>query len=256
MSGPSVFLFTDFGPGGPYLGQIHAVLAREAPAARVIDLLADAPRCNPRPAAYLLAALAALVPEGSILLAVVDPGVGDPGRVPVVARAQGRWLVGPGNGLFERATRTDPQRAFWRITLAPARLSRTFHGRDLFAPVAARLARGELPAGGPDDPPGEPFGEPMAPPPPPFPCPDDLYEVIYLDPYGNAMTGIEAGAVPSGAHLACQGIRFAPATTFAEVEPGAPLWYENSCGLVELALNQGSLAARLPVGIGAAVTVG
>jgi S-adenosylmethionine hydrolase len=71
-----VYLFTDFGPSGPYLGQMRAVLAAGAPLVPVIDLLSDAPRHSPRAGAYLLASLAAVLPPGGVFLCVVDPGVG------------------------------------------------------------------------------------------------------------------------------------------------------------------------------------
>ena len=71
-----IVLFTDFGLAGPYVGQLHAVLQREAPGIPVIDLMHDAPSCAPRPAAYLLAALCREFPEGAVFVGVVDPGVG------------------------------------------------------------------------------------------------------------------------------------------------------------------------------------
>src|SRR5690348_4850589 len=95
-----IVLFTDFGLLGPYTGQVKAVLQRAAPSVPVIDLFADAPMRNPKSAAYLLAAYAAWFPAGTVLLSVVDPGVGGD-RAPVVVEAGGRWYVGPENGLFE-----------------------------------------------------------------------------------------------------------------------------------------------------------
>src|SRR5688572_23638495 len=97
-----IALFTDFGVNGPYVGQMKAVLARAAPGVAVIDLLHDAPAFNPRASAYLLAALAREFAEGAVLLCVVDPGVGTTRR-PLVARLDGRWFVGPDNGLFNVA---------------------------------------------------------------------------------------------------------------------------------------------------------
>ncbi|MHA1114521.1 MAG: SAM-dependent chlorinase/fluorinase, partial [Alphaproteobacteria bacterium] len=134
-----IALFTDFGAAGPYTGQVKAVLAQDAPGVPVIDLIADAPACDPRAGAYLLAALAPEFPPGTVFLCVVDPGVGGP-RAPLIVEADGRRFVGPDNGLFEIVTARH-RRIDWR----PARLSTSFHGRDLFAPVAARLARAEFP---------------------------------------------------------------------------------------------------------------
>ena len=143
---PMIVLCTDFGLAGPYLGQVKAVLARAAPAVPVIDLFADLPAFEPRLAAYLLAAYAAWFEPGDVILAVVDPGVGGP-RGALVVEADGRWFVGPDNGLFELVLRRAERARCYAIAWRPAALSATFHGRDLFAPVAARLALGEPPPG-------------------------------------------------------------------------------------------------------------
>ena len=134
-----IVLFTDFGLAGPYTGQMKAVLARDAPGQPVIDLFADAPSRNPRAAAYLLAAYAAWFPAGTVFLAVVDPGVGGI-RAPLIVSADGCCYVGPDNGLFELVLRRAREAQVWEITWQPAALSASFHGRDLFAPVAAKLA--------------------------------------------------------------------------------------------------------------------
>ncbi len=140
-----IVLFTDFGPTGPYTGQMVAALLREAPEARVVELMSDAPTFNPRAAAYLLASLVSDVPAGAVVLGVVDPGVGG-ARRPVMVEAGGRWFVGPDNGLFAIVARRLGGARWHEITWRPERLSATFHGRDLFAPVAARLMRDEPPA--------------------------------------------------------------------------------------------------------------
>ena len=128
-----IFLFTDFGIVGPYVGQMKAVLARRAPQATVIDLMHDAPAYGPKFAAYLLAALAGELPSDAIVLGVVDPGVGDAQRRPVVLEAAGRRFVGPDNGLFAVAALRAEDPRWWEITWRPEHLSNTFHGRDLFA---------------------------------------------------------------------------------------------------------------------------
>src|SRR5579883_2908562 len=141
-----IVLFTDFGLLGPYTGQMKAVLQREAPDAPIIDLFADAPSRNPKPSAYLLAAYAAWFPAKAVFLAVIDPGVGGE-RAALALEADGRWFVGPENGLFEIVRRRASQARLFEIIWRPPALSQSFHGRDLFAPVAARLARGEEPSG-------------------------------------------------------------------------------------------------------------
>ena len=99
-----IVLFTDFGLAGPYTGQVSAVLHETAPAVPVIQLFADAPAAQPKPSAYLLAAYGAWFPAATVLLCVVDPGVGG-ARRGVIVEAGGRLYVGPDNGLFELVLR-------------------------------------------------------------------------------------------------------------------------------------------------------
>ena len=141
----SLFLFTDFGAADLYVGQVKAVLQREAGSVPVIDLLHEAPAFNVLASAHLLAALAAQLPPDSVTLAVVDPGVGG-ARDAVALNADGRWFIGPDNGLMSVLAARAVRLAAWRITWRPAALSASFHGRDLFAPVAAAVTRGEFPA--------------------------------------------------------------------------------------------------------------
>ncbi len=128
-----------------------------APAVPVVDLFADLPAFEPRLAAYLLAAYADWFEAGDVILAVVDPGVGGP-RGALVVEADGRWLVGPDNGLFELVLRRARAAAASRSPGGRSALSATFHGRDLFAPVAARLALGRRPPGGRPRRPATPTG--------------------------------------------------------------------------------------------------
>ncbi|HLO74902.1 MAG TPA: SAM-dependent chlorinase/fluorinase, partial [Magnetospirillum sp.] len=157
-------LFTDFGSSGIYLGQVRSVLVGAAPQCPVVDLMSDAPAWNPRAAAYLLAALAPYWPADMVVMAVVDPGVGSK-RLPLLAEIDGRWFVGPDNGLFAILARRAATCRTWAITWQPRALSASFHGRDLFAPVAARLAVGEAP---------ESIGAVPAEPQASTPWPDDL----------------------------------------------------------------------------------
>jgi len=240
-----LLLFTDFGTAGPYQGQMRAVLARLAPEVPAIDLVTEAPSRDPRAAAYLLAAATAAQPAGTVVLAVVDPGVGGT-RAPIALDADGRWYVGPDNGLMEIVRRRAGQARTFRIAWRPERLSASFHGRDLFAPVAARLVRGDTADLAPHAPAG---------PRPGADWPDDLAEVIFLDVYGNAMTGLRAAALPADARLAVAGCVLSRARTFADVPPGAAFWYENADGLAEIAVNLGR-ADRLPgLGLGTPVAL-
>jgi S-adenosylmethionine hydrolase len=239
-----IVLFTDFGLDGPYTGQVKAVLHRTAPGVPVIDLFADAPAAKPKPAAYLLAAYGAWFPPGTVLLAVVDPGVGG-ARAAVIVEADGRWYVGPDNGLFELVTRRADRARTWEIPGRPAAISASFHGRDVFAPAAGRLASGILPAEPPRH--GE-LGRHRA-------WPDDLPEIVYVDHYGNAITGLRAAQLPNLTRLSASGRVFDHARTFSDVPEGEAFWYENSNGLAEIAVNTGRADAALGIAVGSPVTI-
>ena len=239
-----IVLFTDFGPGGPYTGQMKAVLAREAPGRPAIDLADDLPACDPEPAAYLLAACAPAFPPGAVFVCVVDPGVGS-ARAPVALSADGRWYVGPDNGLLAIVSRRADDAKWFTITWRPPTLSASFHGRDLFAPVAAKLARGEAVPGtsienaatvGTD-------------------WPEDRAAVIYIDPYGNAMTGMRAAQLAEDAVVVAGARRLGRLRTFSDAEPGAAFWYENANGLAEIAVNRGRADRALGLKVGTPVSV-
>ena len=240
-----ILMFTDFGCGGPYLGQMRLSIERHAPGVPVVNLMSDLAPLNPRAAAYLLAALCTEIPPGSVLLGVVDPGVGTDSRAPVVMRAADRWYVGPGNGLFSIVAQQHTPSQVWQITWRPSRLSASFHGRDLFAPVAAMLARG-------DEVPGDPVDAARV---GPQDWPDDLAEIVYLDDFGNAMVGVRASTLAAERRLEVRGHAVVSAHTFGEVAPGEPFWYANSCGLVEIAVNQGSAAGALGLEVGDRVSL-
>jgi S-adenosylmethionine hydrolase len=202
-----------------------------------VNALHDAPNFGIEPAAHLLAALAPEYPRGSVFLAVVDPGVGGK-RDAIVVRAGGRTFVGPDNGLlsvlWQRARRGKCSRIAWR----PERLTRSFHGRDLFAPVAAALARGRPPRGWlaakrtPDV----------------VLDPENLAQVIYIDHYGNCMTGIRAPSLARDARLLAGKRRLRYARTFEDAR-GA-FWYENSLGLAEISVPRGDAARTLGLRVG------
>lgn len=243
MSAP-VFLYTDFGAADIYVGQVKAVLHANAPASPVIDLLHDAPPFRIEESAHLLAALALRLPPAAVAIAVVDPGVGSD-RGAVALEADGRWFVGPDNGLLSvlaarsRGTRVVP------IDWMAAPESVSFHGRDLFAPAAARIARGATEL---DRVASKPrleveFGA------------DDLARIVYIDHYGNAMTGLRAAAIDAGCRIEVEGETLTRARVFCAAPRGALFWYENSLGLVEIAANQASAAERLALVVGAEVTV-
>jgi S-adenosylmethionine hydrolase len=237
-----IVLFTDFGLRDPYVGQIKARLAEFAPAQQVVDLLHEVPDFNPHAGAHLLAAFAPGFPPGSVFLAVVDPGVGTP-RDAVVVLAGGRWFVGPDNGLLSVAAARNADTRLWRITWKPETLSATFHGRDLFAQVAAEIALGEFPTDklSPLDKLEVEFDA------------GDLSRIIYVDHFGNAWAGVRS--VPKDARVSAYGELFRHGDSFGFVGKGEGFWFINSVGLLELAVNRGSAAAKYGLKVGDPVQV-
>jgi S-adenosyl-L-methionine hydrolase (adenosine-forming) len=240
----TIVLFTDFGTADIYVGQVKAVLHAEAPGTPVIDLSNDlTPYCVPA-AAALLAAFWPRFPRETIFLAVVDPGVGS-ARDAVVVQADGRWLIGPDNGLLSVCVARAVDAQYWSIRYRPDALSVSFHGRDVFAPVAARLACGvaletflstkaalDVTLGG-----------------------GDRAEIIYLDHYGNAVTGLRAAGLRESQTLNVAGTRLPHARVYSAVKTGEMFWYENSLGLAEIAVSGGSAAGILGLRVGHPVAI-
>lgn len=235
-----IALFTDFGADDIYVGQLKAALLRHAAAGTtIINVLHTAPNYDPRAGAHLLAALRCWYLPDTVFLAVVDPGVGGE-RDAVVLQADAQWFVGPDNGLLSVVAARAARTRTWRITWRPAMLSTSFHGRDLFAPMAAWLSRGDLPPDKLNETAGlrVRLGA------------DDLAEVIYIDHYGNALTGLRAGTVPKNARLNIAARDVAYARVFSDARVGQAFWYENSIGLVEIAVSGGSAATQFGVLVG------
>ena len=236
-----IVLFTDFGATGPYQGQLKAAIARADPAVPVIDLFCDAPMRDPRRSAYLLAAYAEAFPAGSVFVCVVDPGVGGP-RAALWLEAGSRHFVGPDNGLLSRVRAGAGAATVHEIVWRPDRLSASFHGRDLFAPAAAAIHAGRPPAHRPWT--GAMVGDDW---------PADLAQVVYVDHYGNAMTGIAAGRLPADAVLVAGGRRLRRAGSLSVGRDRGAFWYANANGLVEIAVNMGRADTALELVPGSAV---
>ena len=241
-----IFLFTDFGEHGPYVGQMKAAIHRIAPTLTVVDLCHDLAPFQIRPAAHLLAALLPHLPPEACVVAVVDPGVGT-ARRGVMLEADGIRVIGPDNGLLAIAARRA-RRAVWRYLAEPADgISVTFHGRDWFGPIAARLQDGRCPPLIPLGDEDRPEGLGWLP---------DWNHVVYIDAYGNAMTGLRAdGLGVEDVILIRDEIEIRHARTFGEVPYGKPFWYANSCGLAELAVSQGDAAGQLRLTVGHAFDI-
>ncbi len=249
-----VVLLTDFGLGDHYAGVLHAVLERDAPGVTRIDLGHEVARGDVWQASYLLRCAWPHLPAQSVVLAVVDPGVGTERRA-VAARVGGRVLVAPDNGLAGAVGPADEAVALdWRHMGVPEP-SRTFHGRDLFAPAAARIARGEaLAALGPATSPGG-----LA------PCPlpsaqrqGDRWQmtILHVDRFGNLVTNLQAADVVEpavvewGSGRTCHRVG-----TFADAAPGDVVFLEGSSGLLELVVNRGSAAELTGLGRGDTIDV-
>lgn len=245
-------LFSDFGVRGPYVGQMKAVLHTAAPGIPIIDLMHDAPAFDPQSSAYLLASMVAEFPAGAVFLTVVDPGVGTDRRA-LVVQADGRWFVGPDNGMLSQIARRAENVQAWRIDWRPDRLSTSFHGRDLFAPVAAGIGRD----GGFSDASGRtrlgeeiPAGEVDR-----ADWPDEFQQIVYIDDFGNLISGVRAEKVSPNDRILVHNVEIKGETTFASVPPGTLFWYENSNGLVEIACNRGRADQQLEVSVGATIGV-
>ncbi len=229
-----IALLTDFGVGSLYTGQMQMAL-KECCATislTIVDLVSDLPKFRPDLAAYLLPALTAHFSKQWLSLCVVDPGVGSSRRA-LALKADDQWFVGPDNGLLAQVADRASKCQWWTLPL-PNTSSATFHGRDLFAPEAAHILIH-----------GEPTGEPIA----DVDIvgsdwPSELPKIIYIDHYGNLMTGVRANSISLTREFCIGGYLLNNATTFSDLPEGVPFWYKNSIGLVEFAVNK-SRADRL-----------
>lgn len=255
-----VSLLTDFGHQDPFVGIMKGVILGICPGVTLVDLVHDLPPQSVITGALLLRSAVPHFPPGSVHLAVVDPGVGS-NRRPVVISTPRGFLVGPDNGLLLPAAEalggglmreiTHPQ---WR----PPTLSSTFHGRDLFAPVAAHLAGGAT------------FGQvgPVVREPVPLPMPQVrregprlIGEVIHVDRFGNLVTNLPATDLPTAPSLAltidCDRLRLDRLSrSYSDVHPGSFVAVIGSWDTLEIAVRDGNAAASLGCGKGAMVSVG
>ncbi|MYB89495.1 MAG: SAM-dependent chlorinase/fluorinase [Proteobacteria bacterium] len=240
-----IVLATDYGTSGAYVGQLKSAIYTVAPGATIIDLTHELPEFNPRASAYLLASFLEYVPPESVIVGVVDPGVGS-ARLPVVLEGDGYAFTGPDNGLFSIVSRKLSKARWSEILLSSEPASNTFHGHDIFAPVAAKIASGLTPRLAPvpaEDRTG-------------IQWPDDLHEIVLVDHFGNGVTGIRYRLSDQDRILKVHGEEIRYAQAFHCVGPGESLWYGNSNGLIEVAVREGSAAERFNLGVGEPVDFG
>jgi S-adenosyl-L-methionine hydrolase (adenosine-forming) len=261
MSAPVITFLSDYGLEDDFVGVCHGVIAKICPQARVIDIAHGVPRHDVRAGAVILRGALPRMPVG-VHLAVIDPGVGAERRAVALRVADGRLLVGPDNGLLWLAA-ADAGGVVKAVDIARSRfrlepVSATFHGRDLFAPIAARLADGaKLAQAGDLIDPDELVRIEL--PRPRLEAGALVTSAIYIDRFGNvqlnlghdeiANSGLTLGhsvqleGGSSGRHDA-QYVR-----TFADVEPDELLVYEDAYRTLAVAVRHGSAAARLGLAI-------
>ncbi|HYD42716.1 MAG TPA: SAM-dependent chlorinase/fluorinase [Anaeromyxobacter sp.] len=253
---PLLTLTTDYGSASPYPAQLKAVLLSAIPDARIADVTHDVPAFDVRAGALILEAAVPWFPREAVHVAVVDPGVGTTRRAIAVVDPEGRRLVGPDNGLLTPFLGPGARvRAIAeRGGVIPSPRYATFHGRDLFAPAAAYLARGGTPAAlGPevddpirlDWPAARRDGDAL------------LGEVVGVDHFGNLLTSIRdvdlGGAAVMQVDVGGRPARFV--RTFGEGDRGELLALVGSSGRLELAVREASAERSLGGGSGLAVRV-
>ena len=260
MTAPIVTLTTDFGTRDPWVGIMKGVILGIAPTTRLVDLSHDVAAQDILEGALCLEAAAPFFPRGTIHLAVVDPGVGSARRA-IALRAGGQYFVGPDNGLLSLAVAQAPApMAAVELTAAEyhlSPLSRTFHGRDLFAPAAAHLAEGVA---------LERFGRVIADPVRlilPVPQRESHHvrgEVLAVDRFGNLVTSLRgedlSGLVSSALVVEIGEVRLgAPVSAYTDAPPGGLGAIVGSTGRLEIFARDGSAHAMLGRGRGAPVVV-
>lgn len=241
-----ITLLTDYGLADTYVAEVKGVLLTAVPDAALIDVTHQVPPGDVRAGQYLFSRTWRRFPGGTVHLVVVDPGVGT-GRRALAAEARGHFFVAPDNGILTSL----PEDAEFVSLPVPPSAAPTFHGRDVFAPAAARLAMGvsldEL---------GDPITDPRQ---SPLPEPREdgialLGEVIYVDRFGTLVSNIKAEDVDAGVRIVVEGNDVGSVRrTFGDVEPGQLVAYAGSGGEVEIAVRGGSAARLLGVGVGAEV---
>jgi S-adenosylmethionine hydrolase len=239
---PPITLTTDFGTTDWFVGAMKGVILEIQPAACVVDLTHGLPAGDIRAGAFALLAGYRAFPRGTIHVVVVDPGVGSDRRALVVASPD-YLFVGPDNGVLSWALGREAQPEIRQLTnerYLRQPVSQTFHGRDVFAPVAAHLSRGIPPAA---------FG-PVADQPVHLPWPQED-AVLYIDRFGNAITNIDRAQVRA---IQIGDRRIAVEAHYQAVPAGEPVVVRGSSGFLEIAVNGGPAAEVLGLQVGDALT--
>jgi hypothetical protein len=252
-----ITLTTDFGTSDHFVGTMKGVILGIAPRAQIVDVTHEIPAFNVEEGAFAIAQAWRYFPKGSIHVVVVDPGVGSARRA-ILCEAEGHFFIAPDNGVLSMVydQAKHKVRAVTNPKLMLKTISKTFHGRDVFAPAAAHLANGLAPAQ---------FGKPIhdairnfLPKPTRLSRHDFAGAVLKIDRFGNLITNFHIDDFPD---LYAHSIEVraglerieALARTYAETKEGDLFAIVGSSGYLEVAVNQGSAAKRLGVGVGSSV---
>ncbi|MBS7640745.1 MAG: S-adenosyl-l-methionine hydroxide adenosyltransferase family protein [Candidatus Bathyarchaeia archaeon] len=258
-----ITLTTDFGLRDSYVAEMKAVILSICPEAFIVDISHEVRKFDIRMGAFLLLRAARFFPEGTIHVAVIDPGVGAERR-PIIVETERFFYVGPDNGVLIPSAQKDGIKHIYVIKNEKYMLkevSRTFHGRDVFSPAAAYLAIGVPPSEfGPEifDPVAPSFTKPV--------FSDDFIEgeIIYVDDFGNLVTNIEYGDlrlidVEDGDYLAVKigrrELMLKLCKAYGEVQVGTPLAIIGSCNLLEISVNQGDASAYFGANVGEKIRI-
>ena len=241
---PVVTLLTDFGTRDSYVAEVRGTLLALAPGAVLADITHEVAPGDIRAGAFVLGRSWRAFPPGTVHLAVVDPGVGSPRRA-LALHALGHFFVGPDNGLFTALL--EPTDGAVELPVPPA-VGATFHGRDLFAPAAAALARG-APLGS--------LGAALGTPPvrlaiaaPRRDAGGISGEVVYVDRFGTLITNLGPAAAEP---IECAGVFVPLGRTFSDAAAGGLIAFVGSGGTLEIAMRDGSAAERLRASVGSRV---
>ena len=255
----AITLTTDFGARDWFVGTMKGIMLGINPRAVIVDLTHEIPLGDIRAGAFALMAGYRYFPEGTLHIVVVDPGVGSQRR-PIAVQTANYFFVGPDNGVLSWALAHEKIKAIRQLENPKyflKTISRTFHGRDIFAPVAAHLSRGRA---------LKQLGRELKdfirlPWPEPTKTRSTIRgEIVYTDHFGNAITNIEAELLPGGRKVTCEVIgkrkvRCARAECYDTVPANSPVAVIGSSGFLEIAVNGDSAAKRFRLKTGDAVIV-
>ncbi|MEM1602129.1 MAG: SAM-dependent chlorinase/fluorinase [Candidatus Bathyarchaeia archaeon] len=260
---PIITLLSDFGLKDSYVAEMKAVILSILPDAQIVDISHEVRKFDVRMGAFLLARAAPFFPRGTVHVAIVDPGVGTTRR-PIIVETERSFYVGPDNGILMLSARREGIRHAYVIENEKYMLkniSRTFHGRDIFAPVAAHIAAGI--------PPSEMGSEVHDLVTPSFTEPKLSEnsvegEIIHVDDFGNLVTNITENdlrilGITEGNHLLFEFGRkrllLKICKAYGEVQVGAPLAIIGSCNLLEISVNQGNASKLFGLDVGAKIVM-